>query len=192
MPQLAIEKCKGKTHDRRYPYPESKCWNKVWKDGYCKIHHPEEKLRKQRERNAKKDKLFEASQKQSEEPPEQWKEEDCMKQFEKDWHNTNEKTFRLIPRWIKFNVISPLQSKIEELKMENGRINQIEKSAYACSKENANLQSKIIRLEAGVVDSVLPTLKEMISEKIKNLESKISSLQEENIKLREEIERLKK
>lgn len=48
-------RCKGHTHGSRYPYPMRDCYNKQWKDGYCKIHHPEEKTRRLKERYAKKD-----------------------------------------------------------------------------------------------------------------------------------------
>jgi len=51
-----IKRCKAKTKMPYFPYLTSiTCSRKEWKDGYCKIHHPEEKLRRQKERNSKKD-----------------------------------------------------------------------------------------------------------------------------------------
>lgn len=52
--------CKGKTRGVRFPYPHYFCSNKEWKDGYCKIHHPEEKRRKQKERDDKRYILYQA------------------------------------------------------------------------------------------------------------------------------------
>lgn len=50
--------CKGKTRDKRFPYSAHKCNYHEWKDGYCKLHHPEEVKRKRKERYAAKDKLY--------------------------------------------------------------------------------------------------------------------------------------
>ena len=43
-----------------WPYGRTSqtCQKKEWKDGFCKIHHPEEKRKRQRERDNKKEILF--------------------------------------------------------------------------------------------------------------------------------------
>lgn len=55
------ERCKGKTHDRRYPYQEHSCSRSAWKDGYCRTHHPDEKRRRNKESMDRRDALYEAS-----------------------------------------------------------------------------------------------------------------------------------
>ena len=51
------EFCKGKCRSA-FKLQESPCRNIAWKDGYCKIHHPEERRKKQHERNLEKEKLY--------------------------------------------------------------------------------------------------------------------------------------
>ena len=41
---------------------EIPCKNKAWKDGYCKIHHPKERSRKQSERYNRKEQLWKNAQ----------------------------------------------------------------------------------------------------------------------------------
>lgn len=50
--------CKGMTHDSRWPYCGNGCTRQEWKDGYCKIHHPEEKLRRNKKRMLKKEEEY--------------------------------------------------------------------------------------------------------------------------------------
>jgi len=54
-----IDFCKSKTHDKRFPYPSHQCYAKIWKDGHCKRHHPDEVRRRRKERDDKREKLFE-------------------------------------------------------------------------------------------------------------------------------------
>ncbi len=51
-------KCKGKTHEKRWPYHEGECSRDEWKDGYCKTHHPAEKLKRSKQRNEERDRLY--------------------------------------------------------------------------------------------------------------------------------------
>jgi len=48
-------KCKGKTVQKTFPYFRSPCHNEAWKDGYCKIHHPDEKAKRDGIRLKKQD-----------------------------------------------------------------------------------------------------------------------------------------
>jgi len=61
-----MEKCKGKSKQQRYPYPSYPCQRNVWKDGFCKTHHPDEKAKRDKERMDKKNELFLSSQKSKE------------------------------------------------------------------------------------------------------------------------------
>ena len=52
-------RCLAKTKMSIFPYETSICCTRnVWKDGYCKQHHPDEKIKRQKERYRKKDVLF--------------------------------------------------------------------------------------------------------------------------------------
>lgn len=63
MSDTLKESCKAKTKLDRWPYTStSPCGRKVWKDGFCKIHHPDEKRRRQDIRDKKKDDLYNARQ----------------------------------------------------------------------------------------------------------------------------------
>lgn len=57
---VIMNKCKAFLKQTFWPYGISSqtCQNKEFKDGYCKTHHPKEKLSRQSERNKKKDELF--------------------------------------------------------------------------------------------------------------------------------------
>jgi len=48
-------KCRGRTRDKRYPYPDSSCFNTATETGFCRIHDPELKRKRQRDRDAIKD-----------------------------------------------------------------------------------------------------------------------------------------
>lgn len=58
---MKTETCKGIKRSA-FRLQESPCTNKVWKDGYCKIHHPKERSRKQTERYNKKEQLWKDAQ----------------------------------------------------------------------------------------------------------------------------------
>lgn len=58
---MKTELCKGIKRSA-FKLQEEPCTNKVWKDGYCKIHHPDERRRKQREKNDKKDQKWNKAQ----------------------------------------------------------------------------------------------------------------------------------
>lgn len=62
---MTKEQCNGFTKDKRYPYPKSPCNNNVWKDGYCKIHHPDEKKKRHKESMDNKEKLYQQNHQQS-------------------------------------------------------------------------------------------------------------------------------
>ncbi len=51
-----MELCKGKV--RVTNFYTANCSYRPWKDGYCKIHHPEERRRRERERMEKKEALY--------------------------------------------------------------------------------------------------------------------------------------
>lgn len=51
--------CKGKSWQRdHFPYFQYPCSRKEWKDGYCKTHHPEEKRKRNTERENAKEKQY--------------------------------------------------------------------------------------------------------------------------------------
>jgi hypothetical protein len=60
---MTEENCKGFLKMDSWPYGRSsiKCSRKVWKDGYCKTHHPDEKRRRQKGRDNKKETLYQQS-----------------------------------------------------------------------------------------------------------------------------------
>lgn len=57
---MDIQRCSAKLKQNYWPYGRSSqsCQNAVWKDGYCKIHHPDEKRRRQRQRDERREELF--------------------------------------------------------------------------------------------------------------------------------------
>jgi hypothetical protein len=61
---MSKEICKGHTRQKSYPYHASPCINKEWKDGFCKLHHPDEKRRRQKERDNIKDQKYLKSKQQ--------------------------------------------------------------------------------------------------------------------------------
>lgn len=56
------EVCKGKVYDKRYPYPSHACRNKAWKDGYCQLHHPDERGRRRKQNEIEREKLYNEAQ----------------------------------------------------------------------------------------------------------------------------------
>lgn len=56
------EVCKGKVYGKSYPYPDHPCRNKAWKDGYCQLHHPDERGRRRKKNQIEKEKLYQEAQ----------------------------------------------------------------------------------------------------------------------------------
>ena len=50
---MMVEKCKAQVYGRGLPFKGAKCSKPIWKDGYCKIHHPES-VKKRREDSDRK------------------------------------------------------------------------------------------------------------------------------------------
>ncbi len=57
--------CKAHLKMSTWPYITAlSCGKKIWKDDYCKRHHPDEKHRKQKERDDKKEELYQQAKQQ--------------------------------------------------------------------------------------------------------------------------------
>lgn len=123
------EICNGMTHDKRFPYNASQCSNKAWKDGFCKIHHPEEKRRKHSERMNKKQKLWESAERERDNKPSY---DDLNTQLlrSKQREKELEESARLIEKLYN-DQIEEIHSLIVELQAANRRIKILETELFS-------------------------------------------------------------